>query len=256
MQQKPAHPPKDQKDAERVFRMWEPFPFETPPGYNYQRNTPFQRICTTGLQNLAKALLAVLDKLLFGLRIEGREYLKQAQKRGFVTISNHIHPMDCTMLSVALRWRRTYYVSIEANFRIPVIRHLIRVFGAVPLPNRNHTMRELFDAMGEALQRGSYVQMYPEGVMVPYDQSLRPFRSGAFRLAVRNGAPVLPVVILQRPASGLYRLYKRGKPCFTVKILPPIEPDPSLSKREAADLLKERCRKAMGEALERGTAKR
>lgn len=249
MEPQPTSCPEDEKEAERVFHMWEPLHFQTPLGYNYQRNGPFQRICTTSLQTIAKALLAGLDKLLFGMRIEGREHLKELGGRGVVTISNHIHPMDCTMLSVALRWRRIYYVSIEANFRIPVIRHLIRMFGAVPLPTQSHTMRELFQAMSECLQRGAYVQMYPEGVMVPYDNTLRPFRNGAFRLAVRNGVPILPVVILQqRPASGWYRLYKR-KPCLTLKILPPIEADASLGKREAADVLKERCRQAMEQEL-------
>lgn len=252
MQTQPSPPSQDPKESERVFHMWEPFQFETPPGYDYQRNRPFQRVYTTALQNLAKALLIGLDKVLFGLRVEGREHLKALRGRGIVTISNHVHPMDCTMLGVALRWRRTYYVSIEANFRIPVIRHLIRVFGTVPLPSKSHTMRELFEAMSEALQRGDYVQMYPEGVMVPYDQSLRPFRNGAFRLAARNGVPILPVVVRQRPATGLYRLYKRGKPCLTVQILPPVEPDLSISKREAADLLKERCRTMMEQALSDG----
>lgn len=250
MHTQPSPPPNDPKEAERVFHMWEPFRFETPLGYDYQRNRPFQRFRTVALQNLAKALLFPLDKVLFGLRVEGRDHLKALRGHGIVTISNHIHPMDCTMLGVALRWRRTYFVSIEANFRIPVIRHLIRGFGAVPLPSKNHTMRELFEAMSVALQRGDYVQMYPEGVMVPYDTSLRAFRSGAFRLAARSGAAVLPVVVLQRPATGLYRLYKRGKPCFTVRILPPIYPDMSAGKREAADLLRQQCRESMQKALD------
>lgn len=236
------------EEAERVFHMWEPLRFETVQGYDYQRKGLLPSTGNALLRIFVDLILSVFDKIAFGFRIEGQENLKLLGERGAVTICNHLHPLDCSMVDLAVRRRRIYYITLEANFRIPVIRHLIRILGAVPLPHKSHTSRELFDAMAQAVQDGACVQIYPEGVMVPYCRKLRSFRNGAFRLAVKSGAPIFPMVIVQRKPSGIYRLYK-NKPCLTLKVLPPIEADPSLGKREAADDLKQRCFDAMEQAM-------
>ena len=45
----------------------------------------------------------------------------QKVEEGKVTISNHIHPMDCTMNALVNFPCRTYFTSLASNFKIPVI---------------------------------------------------------------------------------------------------------------------------------------
>jgi 1-acyl-sn-glycerol-3-phosphate acyltransferase len=239
----------EQSKEEHIIQMWEPLAFETEPGYDYHRNGFLQRLASILLRGFADIVLAVLDRICFGLTIGGRKNKKLIRGRGAVTICNHIHPMDCTMVDLAMWSRRMYYVTLESNFRIPLIRHFIRMLGGVPLPTKTKAIAELFDEMGKALRAGSCVQIYPETVLHPYFDGLRRFEDGAFHLAVKNRAPILPIVVSQRPPRGLFCFYKH-RPCLHLEILPPIEPDASLSLRDARKRLKQDCQEAMAAYLE------
>lgn len=235
-------------DDEHVLHLWQPFKFITPESYDYVRDRFDQRFGTFLLRTFAILVLEIYNRATFGYSIKGRENLKALQS-GAVTICNHIHPMDCTMINMPLYEKRLYYLTLESNFRIPLVRHIIRAFDAVPCPSRAHCMNEMFCAMRKAVEEGSFVQIYPEGSLIPYCKKLRKFKNGAFRMAVEADAPILPMVITQTPPSGLYGLYKK-KPCLTLNILPPVYPDVTIqSQTERIETLKRQCFDAMNMCL-------
>lgn len=232
------------QEDEHVLHMWEPLSFSVDEDYDYRRQGFFCRLGTGLLRIVVFVLLSVYNYVTLGMKIDGRENLKALRGRGAVTVCNHVHPMDCTMIDLAVFPRRIHYVTLDTNFRIPLVRHLIRWLGAVPLSRSPHQIARLFEAMGAAMDDGVLVQVYPEGVLIPYAPKLRKCKGGAFRLAADYGAPVVPMVITQEPPTGLFRLYKK-KPCLHLHILPALEPDPTLPPRAAANLLRERCVQAM-----------
>ena len=238
-----------QAEEEHIIQMWEPLSFEAGPGYDYHRNGFLQRLATILLRIAADVILAVLDRVCFGLTIGGRKNKKRIRGRGAVTICNHMHVMDCTMIELAMWSRRMYYVTLESNFRIPLVRHLIRLLGGVPLPTKPKSLAAMMEEMGKALRKGSCVQIYPETVLHPYFDGLRRFEDGAFHMAVKNRVPILPLVVSQRPPKGIFNFYKR-RPCLHLEILPPVEPDESLPPREARRKLKQQCHEAMAAFLE------
>lgn len=223
-----AEPP-----AEHVVHLPETKSFSVPKGYDYRLNAPVQTFFHRLLWNIVVLLLVIIDTVFFGLRIEGRENLRPLKRRGFVSVSNHVHMMDCTAVALALSHKRLYTATLESNFRIPGIRHLVRALGGVPLPRSPVCMAEFIASMRSAIAEGCAVQIYPEGVLLPYADTLRPFHKGAFTLAASIGAPVLPIAVKFRKPHGLFALYKR-KPCMTLMILPPVWPDASLSGTAAA----------------------
>lgn len=235
-------------EPERVTHMWEPLPFTVTDDYDYLRSRWDKRLGSALFRGVVAVVLSVYNALVLGVRVQGRENLRRTGRGGAVCVCNHVHPMDCTIVDIAVLPKRLYFISLDVNFRIPVVRHLIRWLGAVPMSRSVRQIRQLLDAMGEALARGALVQVYPEGVLVPYDTGLREFHGGAFRLAVENGCPVLPMVLVQRKPRGLYRLYKR-RPCLTLRMLPPVYPDASLPKRKAIAALQSAVRAAMEQAL-------
>lgn len=247
----PAEETAARREEERVFHMWEPLRFETPRGYDYLRDGRAARAGRRALRALVHLILRPLDGLAYGFRIRGGENVRALGDGGAVSVSNHIHPMDCTMADLALRRKRVYYVSLECNFRIPVIRRIVRALGGVPLSADVHGMGELFSAMETAARRGDAVHIYPEGVLVPYGQGLRDFRKGAFRLAVRAGVPVLPMVFLYRAPRG-WAARLRRRPYLTLRVLPPMRAPEGLSPREAADALERQVRAAMEAAQAEG----
>ena len=233
-------------EDEHVLHFWQPFHFVTPEGYDYTRNSFWHRFEAFLLRSFAAFILEGLNRVLFGFKITGRENLK-AVKGGAITVCNHVHPMDCTMVNLALLDKRLYYLTLETNFRIPIVRHLIRVLGAVPIPSKKHCFNEMFSEMSAAAKAGAFVHVYPEGVLIPYSKKLRRFKSGAFRIAAAANVPVLPMVISQEKPTGLFEFYKR-KPCLTLNILPPIYPEQGeISEKQSAELLKNACIEAMRE---------
>ena len=66
--------------------------------------------------NAATAVLTVFNYVCFGTTVHGRKYLKAVENTGAVTVCNHIHPMDCTMVNTALWGRRRYFVPLKIEF--------------------------------------------------------------------------------------------------------------------------------------------
>ena len=167
------------QDDEHVLHLWEPLSFSVDEDYDYRRQGFFCRLGTGLLRIVVFVLLSVYNYVTLGMKIDGRENLKALRGRGAVTVCNHVHPMDCTMIDLAVFPRRIHYVTLDTNFRIPLVRHLIRWLGAVPLSRSPHQIARLFEAMGAAMDDGVLVQVYPEGVLIPYAPKLRKCKGGA-----------------------------------------------------------------------------
>lgn len=228
---------------EHVIHLWEPLNFSVTSGYDYLRRGKFKSAFYRFLRGVIRVVFTPICRIMFGFRIEGKENLEKIKNTGAVSVMNHINFIDCVLVALAMPKRRIYFVTLESNFRIPLACSIIRALGAVPLSGNSKTLRELMDAMDSALKDGNVVHMYPEGVLFPYCNGLRKFKTGAFHMAVRSGKPVLPMVLIQREPTGIRKLFKK-KPCLTLRMLPPVE---SYGKKQTA--LMEECQTAMNEAL-------
>ena len=179
-------------------------------------------------------VIGAINAGVLGFRVEGRENLRYL-KGGAVTVGNHVHPMDCTMYKSVLRGRKTWFICLKENFEIPVVGHIVKALGAVPVEPNIRRQAENMKNLTIRLAAGDLVHCYPEGMLVPYYPELRRMWDGAFSLAARAGCPVVPMVLCQRKGKGIYRL--KRKPCFTLRIGEPLYPDTTLNPLEARDKL-------------------
>ena len=94
-------------------------------------------------------------------------------------------------------------------------------------------------AFAKLLQRGETILIYPEQGMWWNYRKPRPMQDGAFSLAVRNNAPVIPIFITMEDSDVLDvdGFYVQE---YTLHILPAIYPDPSLSPIAAKKDMKQR----------------
>ena len=219
-------------NGQNVVHMPTPITLSLDPSYDYLRSGFAAAAGNAILKTLAMLLVYPFLRLFLGFRIIGRENVKRLKNRGFVAVSNHVHVMDSPMTACAIGFRRTYFVSAASNFCIPVIRHLVRALGAVPLSDEPSQVMKMFSEMEKAISANKAVQFFPEGFLIPYGSEIRPFRRGAFKLAGDTGAAVLPMVFTYQRPGGVFRHLKR-KPFVTLHILPAVEPDPGLSARQA-----------------------
>ena len=58
-----------------------------------------------------------IAKIFLGFKITGKENL--IKNRGVVTVSNHIHYIDCVLIGLITFPRKTYFPTLEENFKIP-----------------------------------------------------------------------------------------------------------------------------------------
>lgn len=153
-------------------------------------------------------------------------------------MSNHVHPMDCTMVGIANFPSVTYYPTLESNFGIPIVRHLIKLLHAIPIPKSVRAKIKFNHTINELLQNGKTLHFYPEGSLWPYYTKIRHFKDGAFRFAVENNVPVIPMVYTFEESTGILK-YLKKKHSINLHILKPIYPNKNINKLESIKKLKE-----------------
>ena len=163
------------KGDEQVFHMWEPLNFEIKDDYKYIIDNRIFNAFSDLLAIIATPILWIINIVLFGFDVQGVDNLRKVSG-GKVTISNHIHPMDCTMNGLINFPERTYFPTLATNFKIPFIRHLIRILYAIPIPKKVTQKEKFFEEIKKALLDGKTVHMYPEAALWPYYEKLRPFK--------------------------------------------------------------------------------
>src|SRR6266545_4989136 len=152
------------------------------------------------------------------LRVEGRW---PERKGPFVVVANHQSMLDILMLSRLPREMK--WVAKEALFKVPWVGWMLRMSGDIPI--RRGDAESGGEALGRAkeyLARGMNVMMFPEGTRSAKG-TLLPFKSGAFRLALEAGVPVLPVAV-HGTAEGMPKGGPWVRPCRAfARILEPVE---------------------------------
>jgi 1-acyl-sn-glycerol-3-phosphate acyltransferase len=130
---------------------------------------------------------------------------------------------------------------------LPVVGWLIRLAGDIPVDRGSRTDAvRMLNECAETLRRGLSVMVFPEGTR--NETSVGPFKSGAFRLAIREGVPILPLAV-SGSERWLDRRFRPGVGSARAVILPAIATE-GLSVRDADELAR-RVRVAIEDALGR-----
>jgi 1-acyl-sn-glycerol-3-phosphate acyltransferase len=152
----------------------------------------------------------------------GLEGTWPASKGPFVVVANHQSILDILLLSRVPREMK--WVAKEELFRIPWVGWMLRMSGDIPIRRGDvESGGEAISRAKEYLARGMSVMLFPEGTRSRTGKLL-PFKSGAFRLAVETGAPVLPIAV-HGTARGMPKGGPWVNPCRArARILAPVDP--------------------------------
>lgn len=156
---------------------------------------------------------------LWRVDVQGRENI--ARGATYVMVANHLSLLD--ILVLFRLFRHFTWVSKAENFRVPLVGWNMRLNAYIPLKRGDRdSVRRMLDTAEADLRNGISVMIFPEGTR-SRDGMLKPFKTGAFELAVSTGVPVLPIVIggtgSALPARGFVL---RGRHSITLKVLAPI----------------------------------
>ena len=234
---------KNLPEDSHILHFWQPCKFEIDENFNFVNDNFLFNTFSNLLYMIAYPILIFITKFFYGFKIEGRENLEGITS-GKVTVSNHVHPLDCTMVGLANAPQKTFYTSLETNFKIPVVRRIIKLLNAVPIPKNIKYTKAFMDSIDELLRNNKTVHFYPEGSLWPHYEKIRHFKNGAFDFAVRNNVPVVPMVIKFNKPKKISNLIKT-RTTITLVIQKPIYPNKLLGKKDAIIDLKDRVRSSM-----------
>ena len=111
-----------------------------------------------------------------------------------IFISNHASQLDINASASAIPLP-IVYLSKDSIRKVPVLGLLNERVGTVFIDRSNPAAaKQSVDRLLDTLQRGISVIVYPEGTRTS-DGSLRPFKKGAFHLALKGQVPVIPLHI-------------------------------------------------------------
>ncbi len=155
------------------------------------------------------------------LSVEGRDSIDP--ERSYVVVANHLSTLDIMVCFLAVQLPIRYLAKKEL-FRIPLLAQAMRSIGIIEVDRaargaiHNSVNRQAKDLI--ANKRSLII--YAEGTR-PRDGIMKPFKKGAFTMAISSQLPVLPLSI-----HGTYEAAVPGRPWFrggnvTAIVDPPIE---------------------------------
>jgi len=137
-----------------------------------------------------QAVVRAYAHVAFGLRATGLEHVPA--EGPFLLAANHKSYLDPPFVGGVLP-RELRYFAKQQLFRIPGFASLIRAYGAIPVDRDAADRRAVSGALA-VLARGEGLLVFPEGTRIRRPGLAEP-KAGIGLLAVRSGAPVIPVYV-------------------------------------------------------------
>src|SRR6516225_6278998 len=184
---------------------------------------------------------AALRGVLFFVRAVGVRIKVKGTERippgTVIFAANHTSSADAPAVVGAIP-RRIAILLKQSLFQVPIVGQAFHLARFIPVDRfRRESAIESLEKATEAIKQGQSFLIYPEGTRSP-DGRLQEFKKGTAVMAIKSGAPVVPVA-----CSGAHRVMEKRKLKITpgdilVEFLGPIDPTKySLEQRD--ELLQE-----------------
>lgn len=158
--------------------------------------------------------VAVLARLRMAKRRGRRRAADQLPGGPIIVISNHASYADGVLLALVCRrlGRSVRLLASAGVFRAPVLGGLVTRLGFIPVERGSDRAADSLQPAVEALAAGEAVGIFPEG-RTTRDPDRWPERAktGAIRLALLTGAPIVPVAMV-----GTHRVLSRDHPIRSI----------------------------------------
>lgn len=141
-------------------------------------------------RRLLVATLRILFSLLTRWEVRGAENIPRSGP--LIVVFNHIAHLDGPLVVAAMPME-VEGIGLSDLYHVPITGLLLRLYGIIPV-HRDQYDREVLRRALEALAQGRVLALAPEARQSP-SGTLEAGRNGAAYLALRSGAPLLPVGI-------------------------------------------------------------
>ena len=184
----------------------------------------------------------LINFMMFSTRYKNRFRLYDIKKT--VTVSNHTTFFDPVKIAALVLPGLIYQTLLEATVEFPVLGTYTRILGGVPVPRGISGYRKILEICERAFKYRKFLHFYPEGECFLYNQQIKEFKPGAFKIAAELDIPVLPLVTVF--SQGLFRPWSflgRSLPKETLVILEPVYPSQYVRRDENGEFTADSIRK-------------
>jgi 1-acyl-sn-glycerol-3-phosphate acyltransferase len=124
-------------------------------------------------------------------RLDTAELNKVPMKGPLILVSNHVNFLEVPVLRARLHPRDIIALTKTQSYNNPILSFLFNTWGGIPI-ERGTVDRTALQVCINTLAEGKLLAVAPEGTRSG-DGRLLPGKSGIVSLAVRSGAPLLPM---------------------------------------------------------------
>jgi 1-acyl-sn-glycerol-3-phosphate acyltransferase len=183
---------------------------------------PF-RLATAWTFNAVFPAAQVINLMQHSTRYENR--WKLFRYRRAITVSNHTTFFDPVKIAGAPYPRMIYQTLLEGTVEFPFLGTFTRLLGGVPIPRGIMGYRKILESCAAAFKHRRYLHFYPEGECFLYNQQIREFKPGAFRVAAELDIPVIPLVtVFSEGPFKAWSFWGRSLPKETLVVLDAVPP--------------------------------
>ena len=170
---------------------------------------------------------------------------------GCIVVFNHISHLDPLTAAHFLydHGRLPRYLAKSGLFKNKALGTFLRAAGQIPVERLSRNAKGAYDAAVAAVRAGECVVVYPEGTLTR-DPDLWPMtgKSGAARIALETGCPVIPVG--QWGAQEMLAPYTKNPHLFprhriVMRVGPPVELDDLRAQERSSAVVNEATERIM-----------
>jgi 1-acyl-sn-glycerol-3-phosphate acyltransferase len=144
-----------------------------------------------------RLLLLAVFKIFFRIKVKGKENMPE--HGGVIVMSNHISAFDPPLLA-AIFSRPVRFMAKKELFENPIIRFVLFLADAFPVDRSKNDITAVKKALS-LIKEKEVLGLFPEGTRHPEGKLGNP-KAGSVMLAIKSGAPILPVGIKNVKSNG------------------------------------------------------
>mmetsp|Transcript_48786 Transcript_48786/g.146999 ORF Transcript_48786/g.146999 Transcript_48786/m.146999 type:complete len:199 (+) Transcript_48786:830-1426(+) len=121
--------------------------------------------------------------------------LHSGDRTPIMLCANHVSWMDIPFIAVAIGWRNYKIIAKQELLKVPILKNSLKTSKHVMLDRSSRrSQMNTFKQGVKYLKDGVNLVTFPEGTR-SRDGRMGSFKAGAFKMAEREGAPIVPLSI-------------------------------------------------------------
>lgn len=142
----------------------------------------------------ARFISYAAGKILWRIKYHNKENIPKNLQSGLLIVANHQTYFDPFWICAPMK-RKFRFMAWDKAFDWFLVGWLIKYLGSFPVDTKRGTTKSVLRESLNALRDGATLLIFPEGARSFPDGKLQEFKTGAMRIALEAGVPVLPVTV-------------------------------------------------------------